>query len=131
MKYEESLIIFLVLFIIIFIVEYFFINKRKLKLLNSNGTTKKGKKKKVKNISEIEYLVAKLKLDKKKLNKENMILWISIINSFIISIVSSVIIIFPIKLMWQLLIAFVLLFGLIYSLYEIYGNYLKRKEDKK
>ncbi|MBE6154671.1 MAG: hypothetical protein E7163_03780 [Firmicutes bacterium] len=131
MKYEESLLIFLTLFIIIFIVDYFFINKRKLKLLNNNGTTKKGKKKKVKNISEIDYLVAKFKLDKRKLNKENMILWISIINSFIISIVSSVIIMFPFKIMWQLLIAFVLLFGLIYSLYEIYGSYLKRKEDKK
>ena len=128
MKYEEAVYTFIILMIVIFIIDYFIINKRRLNLINNNGKNKKGKKKKVKSISEIDYLINKFKLDDKKLNKENIIIWVSLINSFIISLVSSVIMLMPFKIMWQLLIAFALLFGLIYSLYEIYGRYLKNKE---
>lgn len=131
MNYEESIYIFIGLMIIIFIVDYFIINKRKLKLINNKGVTKKGKKKKVKTIGEIDYLIYKFKLNPKTMNNDKMILWISIINSFIISIVSSIIMLMPFKIMWQMLIAFVLLFGLIYSLYEIYGRHLKKQEEKK
>lgn len=131
MKYESAVYVFIILMVVVFLVDYYFINKRKLALINSKGVTKKGKQKKVKSISEIDYLVAKFKLNKKKLNKEKAIIWISLINSFIISIVSSVIMLMPFKIMWQMLIAFVLLFGLIYALYEIYGRYLKKLEVKK
>lgn len=131
MKYEESIYIFIGLMIIIFLVDYFLINKRKLKLINNKGITKKGKKKKVKTIGEIDYLISKFKLNPQTLNKDKIIFWISIINSFIISIVSSIIMLMPFKIMWQMLIAFVLLFGLIYSLYEIYGRHLKKLEKKK
>lgn len=131
MKYESVIYIFIVLLIVVFLVDYYFINKRKLILINNKGMTKKGKKKKVKNISEIDYLVGKFKLNSKKLNKEQVIIWISFINSFIIASVSSVVMLMPFKIMWQLLIAFVLLFGLIYALYEIYGRYLKKLEVKK
>ncbi len=117
--------------LVVFVVDYYFINKRKLALINNKGMTKKGKKKKVKSIGEIDYLVAKFQLKENKLNKENVIIWISLINSFIISIVSSVIMLMPFKIMWQMLIAFVLLFGLIYALYEIYGRYLKKMEVNK
>ncbi len=117
--------------LIVFLVDYYLINKRKLNLINNKGLTKKGKKKKVTNISEMDYLVTKFKLNKKKLNEESMILWISLINSFIISTVSSVLMLMPLKLMWLMLIAFVLLFFLIYSLYEIYGRHLKKKENVK
>lgn len=131
MKYESVIYIFIVLLIVVFLVDYYFINKRKLILINNKGMTKKGKKKKVKNISEIDYLVGKFKLNEKKLNKDRVIIWISLINSFIIASVSSVVMLMPFKIMWQLLIAFVLLFGLIYALYEIYGRYLKKLEVKK
>lgn len=131
MKYESAVYVFIILMVVVFLVDYYFINKRKLALINSKGVTKKGKQKTVKSISEIDYLVAKFKLNKKKLNKEKAIIWISLINSFIISIVSSIIMLMPFKIMWQMLIAFVLLFGLIYALYEIYGRYLKKLEVKK
>ncbi len=131
MKYESAIYIFIILMFIVFIVDYYLINKRKLTLIKNKGITKKGKKKKVKNISEIDYLVSKFKLKEKELNKKHVIIWISLINSFIISVVSSVVMLMPFKMMWQLLIAFVLLFGLIYSLYEIYGRYLKKLEVKK
>lgn len=131
MKYESAIYIFIILMFIVFIVDYYLINKRKLTLIKNKGITKRGKKKKIKNISEIDYLVGKFKLNKKKLKEEKVIIWISLINSFIISSVSSVIMLMPFKMMWQLLIAFVLLFGLIYALYEIYGRYLKKLEVKK
>ena len=127
MKYEIAIGTFIVLFLIVFIIDYFFINKRKLKTLESK---KKGKNKKTKSISEIDYLVAKFKLNVKKLDKDKVIIWIALINSFIISMVSTVILLMPFKLIWQLLIAFVLLFCLIYALYEIYGRHLKKLEER-
>ena len=130
-EYLLSLYIFMALFIIVFVVDYFLINKRKLNLIKNKGVTKKGKRKKIKNISEVDYLSAKFKLDTKKLDMDKMIIVISIINAFIISIVSSVIMLMPFAIMWQMIIAFVLLFGLIYALYEIYGRHLKHKEERK
>lgn len=130
-EYLLSLYIFIALFMIVFVVDYFLINKRKLNLIKNKGVTKKGKRKKIKNISEIDYLSFKFKLDTKKLDMDKMIIVISIINAFIISIVSSVIMLMPFAIMWQMIIAFVLLFGLIYALYEIYGRHLKHKEERK
>lgn len=129
--YLLSLIIFIGLFIIVFLVDYFLINKRKLTLINNKGVNKKGKKKKIKSIGEIDYLVTKFKLNQKKLDLKFAIVVIALINAFIISSVSAVIMLMPFAILWQMLIAFALLFGLIYSLYEIYGRHLKKKEGKK
>lgn len=130
-EYLLSVYIFIALLIIVFLVDYYLINKRKLNLIKNKGVTKKGKKKKIKSISEIDYLKAKFKLDEKKLDKDKMIIMISFINAFIISLVSSIVMLMPFAIMWQMIVAFALLFGLIYALYEIYGRHLKRKEDKK
>ena len=130
-EYLLSVCIFIVLFIIVFLVDYFLINKRKLDLIKNKGITKKGKKKKIKNISEIDYLTAKFKLKEKELDMDGMIIIISLINAFIISIVSSIVMLMPFAIMWQMIVAFALLFGLIYCLYEIYGRHLKHKEERK
>lgn len=130
-EYLLSACIFIVLFVIVFVVDYFLINKRKLNLIKNKGITKKRKKKKIKSISEIDYISLKFKLDSKRLDMDKMIIVISLINAFIISIVSSVVMLMPFAIMWQLIVAFALLFGLIYALYEIYGRHLKHKEEKK
>ncbi len=130
MNYNLAIFTFIVLFIIVFIVDYYLILKKRLNLINNKGKTKKGKKKKIKNIEEIEYMVIKFKLDAKKLNKEKIIKVIALINSFIIAIVSAILMVVPYKLVWQMLIAFVLLLGLIYSLYELYGRHLKKREER-
>ena len=130
-EYLLSLYIFIILFIIVFLVDYFLINKRKLTLIKTKGVTKKGKKKKIKSISEVDYLKAKFKLNDKKLELDKIIIVISLINAFIISLVSSIVMLLPFAIIWQLLVAFTLLFGLIYSLYEIYGRHLLHKEEKK
>ncbi len=127
---REAILTFIILFIIVFLVDYFLINKRKLKIIKNKGVLKNGKKKKIKPIGEMDYLVTKFNLNKRKLKKDKIIIAISLINSFIIAFVSSVVMFIPFRLMWQMLIAFVLLFALIYSLYELYGRSLKKKESK-
>ena len=130
MKYEYALYLFVILMIIVFLVDYYLINKKRLYLITNKVKKKKVKKKKIKKIGELDYLIMKFKLDKKKINQNKAIFWIAIINSFIISSVSCVIMLIPLKLMWQMLIAFALLFALIYSIYEIYGRHLKKEEEK-
>ncbi len=120
-----------VVLILVFVVDYFFINLRKYNLMfkKAKDTKKKKttKKKEIKEFGEINYLVGKFKLDKKKIEYKSAILWISIINSFIISFVSTVISAIPAHIIWQLLVGFVLIFALIYALYEIYGRILIKK----
>lgn len=115
-----NLLIFLGGFLVIFIVTYVIYFKK----LSS-------KKRKNKNITEITYLVHKFNLDEKALPKKKMILWISMQNAFIISFVWVFISSLRIKIMWQLLIAFVMILALIYALYEIYGRHLVKKYKKK
>ncbi len=116
-----NIFMFLIFFFIIFIITYF-MNVWKLK--------------KKKTIGELRYLINKFNLEEKRLKKRQMILWISIIDAFIISFVGTFIFMLPIDYVWKFLSGFVLLFALIYALFEIYGRhivkkYQKRKEDKK
>ncbi len=112
-------------FIIIFIIDYL-ININKLNLLNNKSNKKKKRKKKKEDeFIEIKYLILKLK--KEKLLTKRIITIISLMNSFIISLVAFTIFLIPYKIMWQLLIGFVLLVGLIYSLYNILGKILIKK----
>lgn len=130
MKYETAIYLFIGLFILTFLVDYYLILKRLLKDDPKKDKNKKGKLKKKKRIDEIDYLVIRFQLDIKKLTKNRVIFWIAIINSFIISITSSIVLLIPFGILWQLLIAFFILFGLIYSLYEIYGRHLKKMEEQ-
>lgn len=110
--------IWFALFFIVVYVVYFFMLKSKLK------------RKKEKTIGEISYLIRKFHLDVRKIDYWKMILPISLINAFIISFVATVIMLFPVNMIWQLLIGFVLLFFLIYAIYEIYGRHLVKKYGK-
>ena len=102
--------------------------KKNTKKKNGDATPKKtNKKNDVKEFSEVIYLVGKFKLDKKKIDYKSVILWTALINSFIIAFVSTVISAIPAHVVWQLLVGFVLIFGLIYALYEIYGRILVKK----
>ena len=112
MKY---LLTFLILFIAFLITDYL--------LLRLRINTKKKKK----NIMELTYLCNKFKLDPKTLNLNILIIIFAFINSLIISIISTFIIYLNIPKILKLLISFVLLLGLIYSLYEFLGRYLVKK----
>ena len=111
-----NVLMFLIFFLIIFIITYF---------MNV------WKYKKKKQIGEIKYLINKFNLDEKKLKKRQMILWVSIIDAFIISFVGTFIFMLPIDYVWKFLAGFVLLFALIYALFEIYGRHLVKKGYQK
>jgi uncharacterized ion transporter superfamily protein YfcC len=111
------LFFFVILYLIIFIVNYL-INLRKVK------------KKKYESIGEMNYLINKFKLDKSKINYKKEIIFISLINSFIISGVGVFVTSLDIAMVLQLLIGFALLFALIYALYEIYGRHLGKKNGR-
>ena len=80
---------------------------------------------------ELNYLISKFKLDKNKILYKPVCLYCSLFNGFIISLTVTIISNIKLKMMWQLLIGFVLLFGLIYSVYELYGRHLVKKGWKK
>ncbi len=114
-----NLSFFVILWILIFLFEYLFVMKKRIK--------GRSKKKSVDQVMEFIYLIGRFKLDKNKVVYNKMAKWCSIINGFIISAVVTVISNIDLYIVWQLLIGFVLLFALIYSLYEIYGRHLAKK----
>lgn len=119
-KLEAALILFLIILVIVFLLDYVFVKKKYLKRLN----VKKKNKKKNNELTEIAYLVGKFKLNKKELPMNKLLLGISFINGFIISFVAIVVLLINIHIIFQLIIGFILLLALIYSLYELIGRYL-------
>lgn len=114
-----NIIFFLVVFFIIFIADFYFISKEK------------GKKRKVEKMTSQDlYIIKKFDLDEQRISLKILNLHISIINSFIIAFVSTTVSITNFNIGIQMAISFVLLFGLIYSLYEIYGRIMKKKYGK-
>ena len=128
------ILFFSITFLLIFLAHYFIVTKPALKkIYKGENNQKKGKAKKKKKeveVGELNYLVYKFKLDKNKLNWKSLAIMIPLINAFIMSLVVSILELIPLNLIFKVLIAFVLLFSLIYSLYEIYGRYLKNKQEK-
>lgn len=106
---------FFVFFLMFFI--YFLLLTRKLK-------------QKKQTIGEFSYLIHRFSLDTKKVNWNRLKVGVSVINAVIISFVSNFIMLIPLDMMWRLMIGFVLLFALIYALYEIYGRILQKKYGK-
>lgn len=113
-----NILFFFIFFLIVFTFTYL-------------NTSKKLKKNKINKITEITYLKRKFSLQLTKIEIKKMLLWISLINSFIIAFVTTFIFLLPINIFWQLMIGFVLLFALIYALYEIYGRHLVNKKERK
>lgn len=122
-----DLIIAAVAFVIISVFLYFFYLKK-----ITVSKSKKKKKKEAREIIEIRYLVLTYNLNKEKLLKPSIILLISILDALIITGVFLVVVHIPYAIIWQLLAGFVLLLGLIYSIYNILGRILVKKGyDKK
>ncbi len=93
--------------------------------------SRKIKKNKEAEITEFSYLIPKFNLDKKQIKYARTTTEIALINAFIISFVATIISSIPVGLVYQLLIGFVMIFALIYSLYEIYGRHLAKKWGNK
>ena len=104
---------FFVLFLFVYIIEYIY-------------DYRKRKKKKTDKIMIMSYVIKKFNLDKNKINYKKELKWMSLINGFIIAGVSTVVSSIDTYIILQLGIGFVLLFLLIYALYELYGRHLKK-----
>ena len=125
-KFSESLISFAIIFTIFYVGNYCLNLKRKYNKIVGKKTNKKKKNKPI-TIMELSYLITKFNLDIDKIDLLYCIRWISFLDAFIIALTCVIIFLLPWEIAWQLLIGFVLLFGLIYALYEIFGRHLVKK----
>ena len=113
-----NLIMFIVIFLVVYFVYYFIFDDRL-------------KKEKYTKISELVLLTRKFDLDKKKMNYRSALNGIAIINAFIISVTFTIIDLIPVNIVFKLLIAFILMLIMIFSLYMSYGKILQKKWGKK
>ena len=114
-----NIIFFLSIFFIIFLADFYILSKEK------------GKKRKIEKLtSQDMYIIKKFNLNEQLLSLRKLNFHISIINAFIIAFVSTFVSITNFHIGIQMAISFVLLFSLIYSIYEIYGRHMKKKYGK-
>lgn len=130
-----NLIFFIVVFLIVYIFCYYIAGRIKVpKEQNKDKTTSKGKKgkkeKPFKYTNEGKLMIIRYNLDEKKVDYQELLRWTSFCNAFVISLTSTIICSIPLKMYYQLAIGFVILFGLIYSIFEIVGRHLNKKWGK-
>ena len=121
---DISIIIGIITFIVVLIVDYYFVLIPKYNIIQGKKTKRKSNNN---TIMEVQFLVSKFKLNDSKIDYKYLLKRIAFLNALIISFTSTIIMYIPLKMMWQLLIGFVIVFGLIYALYELLGRHLVRK----
>ena len=130
-----NLIFFIVVFLIVYIFCYYIAGRIKVpKEKNKDKTSTKGKndkkEKPFKYTNEGKLMIIRYNLDEKKVDYQELLRWTSFCNAFVISLTSTIICSIPLKMYYQLAIGFVILFGLIYSIFEIVGRHLNKKWGK-
>ena len=121
----EALIWGLFVFIVVFLINFLWIFKRGYENIKKQKSKKKNKK--LEEFVGLSYLIPKFKLDINKMDLNYVFFMVSLIDAFIISFVFLVISSIPWSIGFSMLLGFVLLFGLIYALYEILGRVLVKK----
>lgn len=119
---KEQLLIDIIYFIIVYLGTFL------LYVLILNRKRKNYKD--AKNQIEVAYLINKFNLDKKKTSYKTIKWCITFINPFIISITFVTIVSIE-SFVLSLILGFIIMMMLIYSLYEIIGRILKKKEGNK
>ncbi len=112
-----NLIMFVIIFLGVYFVYYFIFDD-------------KLKKEKYTKISELVLLTRKFNLNKKKMNYKSALNGIAIINAFIVSVTFTIIDLIPVSIVLKLIIAFVIMLIMIFSLYISYGKMLQKKWGK-
>ena len=115
----QSLFLFIISFVLLFLIYLICFYIRGLKCH------------KIKSSMQVEFILKRQNLKKSDINEKSIGLIICILDPLIISISGVVASSFDLNYLWQILIGFALLMGLIYSLYEILGRIIKRKCKKK
>ena len=130
-----NLIFFIIVFLIVYIFCYYIagrikVPKEKNKDKKANKDKKGKKERPFKYTNEGKLMIIRYNLDEKKVDYKELLKWTSFCNAFIISLTSTIICNIPLKMYYQLAIGFVILFGLIYSIFEIVGRHLNKKWGK-
>ena len=130
-----NLIFFIVVFLMVYIFCYYIaghikVTKEKNKYKTTSKSNKGKKEKPFKYTNEGKLMIIRYNLDEKKVDYQELLRWTSFCNAFIISLTSTIICNIPLKMYYQLAIGFVILFGLIYSIFEIVGRHLNKKWGK-
>ena len=114
---DSFIIDFLVMFFIVYLIYMLFINKRKsdFALLNNND--------------QIKLFVDRYKLNIDKINYKYLVTIISLINSFILSLTCAIILRID-NILLSICVCFIIMFSLIFILFEIAGRYFKKLEKK-
>lgn len=114
---DSFIIDFLVMFLIVYLIYMLFINKRKsdFALLNNND--------------QIKLFVDRYKLNIDKINYKYLVTIISLINSFILSLTCAIILRID-NILLSICVCFIIMFSLIFILFEIAGRYFKKLEKK-
>ena len=109
---------FILIFVLLLIIYFVFINKNRKEYSKLNDN------------SVIKSFIARYNLDMRKTKYKTVLTVFSVINSFILAFTSALVLNIE-NYIWKIVISFIVIFVLIYALYEIAGRYLKNKEDKK
>lgn len=128
----NNLIFFIIVFLMVYIFCYYIAGRIKVpKEKNKDKSTGKGKKQRpFKYTNEGKLMVIRYNLDEKKVDYQELLKWTSFCNAFVISLTCTIIINIPLKMYFQLAIGFIILFALIYSIFEIVGRHLNKKWGK-
>ncbi len=122
----EEIILFIACFIVVFICYQviFIIPMKKYRKSKKNGKKKKIKEKK--ELAEIRFLVTKYKLDLDKVNYNKLLLVVSLVSSFDITLIVTIITLFDSYLVSFLLAAVLVLPIVMISYWLVYKFYEKR-----
>ncbi len=128
----NNLIFFIIVFLMVYIFCYYIAGRIKVpKEKNKDKSTGKGKKERpFKYTNEGKLMVIRYNLDEKKVDYQELLKWTSFCNAFVISLTCTIISNIPLKMYFQLAIGFIILFALIYSIFEIVGRHLNKKWGK-
>lgn len=128
----NNLIFFIIVFLMVYIFCYYIAGRIKVpKEKNKDKTAGKGKKQRpFKYTNEGKLMVIRYNLDEKKVDYQELLKWTSFCNAFVISLTCTIISNIPLKMYFQLAIGFIILFALIYSIFEIVGRHLNKKWGK-
>ena len=119
MKYVYTFLIdFAIFFTLFFLFYILYLKKRKKDY------------EKLKKSDYVKMYIARFNLDVRKTKYKTILNVLSFNNAFSISFTSALIL--NIKgFFWRIAVSFVVLFILLFSLYEVSGRYLKKKEERK
>ena len=109
---------FTLLFLLALIVYFVFVNKNRREYS------------KLKDNNIVKNFIAKYNLDMRKTKYKSVLNTLSVINSFILSFCTTLMLHLKVGY-WKYVVVFLVIMALIYSLYEIAGRHYRKKEDDK